>query len=141
MPIVRQALTLAICVLLLAGVESLIRPGVTAAQTSSATFTVSPTGNSTGVVIVDQSTGAITYCTSLVNISGINAIPSGFCTMLARATPGPSPNSLSVSASSSSIFVINNQTGQILQCATIDNVVSGVGHPAGTCVQQGTAFK
>jgi hypothetical protein len=47
-----------------------------------------------------------------------------------------------VAAPPSSAFILNNQTGQILQCATEDFVTAGVGSPAGdSCVQEGFAAR
>jgi hypothetical protein len=56
--------------------------------------------------------------------------------------PSSSSNSLSVAAPQGSAFIINNQTGQILQCATEDFVSGSAGSPVGdSCVQQGNASK
>jgi hypothetical protein len=88
-----------------------------------------------GVVIVDQTTGAVTYCTSLVNVSNAGATPSDACAFMGRATPtSGSSTSLTVTASGSSVFVLNNVTGIILQCATIENIVGSTGKPEGSCV-------
>jgi|SRR5579883_148310 len=109
------------------------------AQTASV-FTTVATGNSSGIIIVSQNTGAITYCTSLVNVVGSTATPSDSCLLLGRATPSSgSASSLSVAASASSVFVVNNITGQILQCAAVDNVVGTTGRPEGSCVSLGAA--
>lgn len=112
------------------------------AQTTTPIFTMAPTANTSGVVIVDQTTGAISYCTSLVNATTSTAIPSDSCSLLGRATPtSGSSNSLSITASGSSVFVLNNVTGQIVQCATIDNVIGNSGRPEGSCISLGAASK
>jgi hypothetical protein len=109
------------------------------AQSPTPIFTIASAGN--GVLITDQSTGAITFCPSLVNVTGSKAVPSDKCALLGRITPSSS-NSLSVAAPPTSAFIINNQTGQILQCATEDFVTGSVGSPVGdSCVQQGYASK
>jgi hypothetical protein len=110
------------------------------AQSPTPIFTIASTGN--GALITDQSTGAITFCPSLVNVTATKAVPSDKCALLGRITPSSSSNSLSVAAPQSSTFIINNQTGQILQCATADFVSGSVGSPVGdSCVQQGYASK
>lgn len=125
--------------LLAAGAIWLAAPQrVVRAQTTTAVFTMAGTSNTDGVVIVDQSSGAVTYCTSNVTLVGTTAAPTGVCTLLGRATPGSGATSLSVTASASSVFILNNQTGAILQCSTLE---TSLARPEGSCVSQGNANK
>jgi len=97
-------------------------------------FVVAATGNATGIVLVSENTGAITYCTNLVNLSGVTGIPSGSCAKIGTAIPSTgSSNSLALTSSSASVFVENRITGQVLQCSTLDNVVGTTSTPEGSC--------
>jgi hypothetical protein len=110
------------------------------AQSPTPIFTIVSTGN--GALITDQTTGAITFCPSFVNVTASKAVPSDKCALLGRITPSSSASSLSVAAPQSSAFILNNQTGQILQCATADFVNNSGGSPVGdSCAQQGYASK
>lgn len=115
----------------------LIRPASTAhAQTTGQVFTSLPTANNTGTVIVDQSTGAVTFCASSVKSNA----PDDGCILLGRATPSSGyPESLTMSASASTVYILNNVTGAILQCSTLETINNGYGSPTGSCVSLGSA--
>jgi hypothetical protein len=94
-------------------------------------FTMVSAGGSNGVVIVDQSTGGITFCTSLA------------CELLGRATLGSGSASLSVVGSGNSVFILNSQTGQVVACTAIGNPTatgtSSLGRSGGSCESLGNA--
>jgi hypothetical protein len=137
---------------ILAVLVVLIGPHVRPASAQSTSplphfFTTSPTAD--GVVVVDQSTGYITYCTNYVqkkpNLAGVvSESPAGQCASIGKITASPAavgnfvPN-LTVITQSPSLYVINNITGQIVQCATVNTIVGSTSSASGYCIAQGAA--
>lgn len=122
-----------LCLLTAASIRLATEPTKVLAATAATNFTITGVGQ-TGVVIANQTTGALTLCAEAVEPSGlgepIGLSPLGSCKLLGRATPGTGTTSLSVSVSGNSIFVLNNQTGQTIQCAA-GSILHGVGQPVG----------
>ncbi len=129
---------------ILAGVGKFYSRPVMAATTAR-NLTVSVAELGIGIVVVDQQSGAINYCADY-----IASAPVGHCAKLGHITPSSSlptaPSGLSVVIPTSSnvasngtegasVYVINNQTGDIVQC----NTVNGNGTPSGACVDLGVA--
>jgi hypothetical protein len=110
-------------------------------------FTTTPTAD--GVVVVDQSTGYITYCSSYVqkrpNLAGVaSASPAGQCASIGKigANPAAVPNlvpNLTVITQSPSLYVVNTITGQIVQCSTTSTILGSTSTAAGSCIPQGIA--
>jgi hypothetical protein len=98
-----------------------------------------------GTIVVNQSTGAISYCTGEVLISGIGpggstVAPIGVCIVLGKATPTlGSTTSLTVVPQPSGAFVVNNDTGAILQCATYNLLYGTTDYAFGACKSMGNA--
>ena len=120
---------------MLAFVLSMLTLGVIAPQSAfgqTPVFTMgAQSGN--GPIIVDQQTGAITFCA--VNPYVNNSF--GHCALIGRITASP-PASLSIAtAPYGAAFVLNNVTGDIMQCQTISNG----GNPSGSCTHVGPASR
>ncbi len=99
-----------------------------------------------GIIVVDQQSGAVDFCADYI----AGTTPVGRCGKIGHVTPNTSlpssPAGLTVVAPSTgnvisdgtqgaSIYLINNQTGDISQCGYF----SGNGTPEGTCVDLGVA--
>jgi hypothetical protein len=98
-----------------------------------------------GIIVVDQQSGAVDFCADY-----IAGVPVGKCGKIGHVTPNTSlptpPAGLTVVAPGgsnvvtngtygASVYLINNQTGDISQCSYIN----GNGTPEGTCVDLGVA--
>ncbi len=126
-------ITAAICLMVAATIRFSLPPKAVSAQSTVVTVFNENSVSPAGEVMVDQTTGAITFCAEEVVIFA-GAEPEGNCKMLGRATPGTGTSSLATSVSGDSVFVLNNQTGLILQCAAVTSVLLGPPEPTGTCV-------
>ncbi len=120
--------------------------GPAGGQTAPAPVYTSVTLPSGGLIVVNQSTGAITYCTgevSYIEYSMLNAsaTPVGVCVALGRATPtAGSTTSLSVIPQPTGAFVVNNDTGAILQCGALNVLWNGNQDDGyGSCKSMGAA--
>jgi len=119
-----------------------VRPVKAASTTRVLTVTGAELG--IGLIVVDQETGAVDFCADYI----ANTTPVGKCGKIGHVTPSASlptpPAGLTVVApstgnvasngtSGASVYIINNQTGDIAQCGYF----SGNGTPVGTCVDLG----
>lgn len=117
-----------------------------AAQGSTSTLPVFITAQTAfGMVSVNQSTGAITFCANntMVPGSGGGQEPIGTCSASSIGSVTPtsgSNNSLSIAGSGgvangsgSAALVYNNQTGQAVLCAGSGVVSGGVANVVASC--------
>jgi len=128
----------------LAGAKVIAVAGVMVVLPSfGAMATISPGWSAGGVtggaIVVNQNTGAITYCTGFY--TGTNpATPSGTCTKIGTITPtttaGPSLVINSSLVPESSAIVTNIYTGKVVECTT---TLTTQGVPNGSCIVEGTA--
>jgi hypothetical protein len=113
-----------LCLMATAAVIFGVLPGTVSAQSGSV-FTMTPAFNVfgvlNGVVIVDQSTGAVSVCTSRI-FANPNTPSNGTCQLRARVRPGSGTSSLTVTTTNGSVFILNNESGQILECTTFGSV-------------------
>jgi hypothetical protein len=114
-----------LCLIAAAAITFGVPPRTVSAQAGSL-FTMAAAfsgfGAISGVVIVDQSTGAVSVCTSQVFIVPHSATSNDACELRGRAIPGSGTSSLTVSGANGSVFILNNQSGQLLECTTFGNV-------------------
>lgn len=118
---------------------------VRAASTSGRNLTATVAQLGIGLVVVDQQSGAIDFCADY-----ITSAPIGHCAKLGHIAPNASlptpptglsliiPSAANVASNATdgaSAYVVNNQTGDIVQC----NTINGNGTPEGTCADLGTA--
>jgi hypothetical protein len=137
-------LVASIIILLGAGALGRFSPQTVHAQTANTVFTTAIVGEGNGIAIVNQDSGSVTYCTSFVNVSLNNAVPNDSCKTVGGLTPGTGLSSLSIGVASTSFFVVNTQSGGILQCPSILTISSGPtpsGSPTGGCINLGMASK
>jgi hypothetical protein len=142
-----RMLTIGLPVLALATVGKLYVYPVKAASPARV-LTVTGAELGIGIIVVDQQSGAVDFCADYV----ANTTPVGKCGKIGHVTPSPSlptpPAGLSVVApstgnvgatgngtSGASVYIVNNQTGDIAQCGYF----SSGGTPVGTCVDLGVA--
>lgn len=107
-----------------------------------------------GIVVVDQRTGAISYCSDEIGETVTGSTfsqpkPLSHCAKLGTITPTSTPPAAAVgltviipagtdvtvkgnATGGTSFYVINNQTGDIVQCSTVNGNT-----PTGTCVDLG----
>lgn len=114
-------------------------------STSGRYLTVTAAELGIGIIIVDQQSGAVDFCAD--DISGA---PVGKCGKIGAVKPSTTlpaiPPGVTVVAPSSgnvatngtdgaSVYLVNNQTGDVSQCSYINEN----GTPTGTCVDLGVA--
>lgn len=75
-----------------------------------------------GVVIVNQSTGAVSVCMAQFFIAPNSATSNGTCQLRGRVIPGSGTSSLTVTGTYGSVFILNNESGQMLECTTFGEV-------------------
>lgn len=86
-----------------------------------------------GVVIVNQTSGSITFCSGLLN--GNTNQPLGKCAAIGSIAPVNLNGNVQVNAGTTAnlvFFVTNTATGAIAQCSMMTN--GNTGAPIGTCV-------
>ena len=106
-----------------------------------------------GVFIVSQITGAVTYCLSLTNLNTLPPNVTGTCLQIGQVSPDPTNNpSLSIGAENdvvqsgsiqfNSAQITNIYSGQVVLCVGWHGV-QGVNNtnPSGRCVAIGTASR
>lgn len=101
----------------------------TVAAASTPTTPIFTTGQTAfGIVAVNQSTGAISFCSNNTLVpTGGGQEPIGTCSASSIGTVTPtagSSNSISIAGSGNSVLVYNNQTGHAVLCAG-SGVVNG----------------
>jgi hypothetical protein len=71
-----------------------------------------------GVVIVNQTTGAVSVCNQQAFAAPNSPTSNETCEFRGRAIPGSGTSSLTVTAAYGSVFILNNQSGLLLECTT-----------------------
>jgi hypothetical protein len=106
------------CFAAFCGALTLVSPMAASAQ---AVFTTAPGGG--GQIVVNQSTGAVSYCVILSGGTALAPTPTGICAKIGTATPSATNPSLVVSewfngnsAGQYTSFVTNVYTGKVTQC-------------------------
>lgn len=96
-----------------------------------------------GQLVVDQTTGAISYCVTLTTGGTSNPTPVGMCAQIGTATPAANNPSFEIGVSENSgvpsgatSFVTNVYSGQVTQCEYYFN--STTHSIAGSCALVGT---
>jgi hypothetical protein len=139
----------AICVMIAATIRFSLPPTAVSAQSTPVSIYSENSHGSSGEVLLDEGTGALTFCAEAVEFSGlgepIGVSPVGSCKLLGLVTPGVGNSSLNEFESGASLFFLNNQTGEITQCSA-GSILSGVGEPVGVaplgvCVGRGNAYQ
>ncbi len=112
-----------------------VPPGTVSAQ-ASPVFTMTGAFNGStvpnGVVIVNQTTGAVSVCNQQAFNAPNSATSNEACELRGRAIPGSGTSSLTVTGAYGSVFILNNQSGLLLECTT-----SGKAN----CVSHGIVFR
>jgi hypothetical protein len=97
---------------------ALAAPGAASAQ---AVFTTAPAGG--GTLVVNQNTGAISYCVITSGGTGLAPVPTGTCGKIGTATPSATNPSLVISDwfisntnNQFTAFITNVYTGKVVQC-------------------------
>ncbi len=120
-----------------------VPPGIVSAEAGSV-FTMAPAFNGfsvpNGVVVVNQTTGAVNVCNSEAFSApgGTTSSTTGTttsndnCEFRGRAIPGSGTSSLTVTGTYGSVFILNNQSGLLLECTTVGTV---------NCISHGTVIR
>ena len=97
-------------------------PPKTVSAQAGTVFTMAPAFNGfsvpNGVVVVNQTTGAVSVCTAQAFAAPNGATSNEPCELRGRAIPGSGTSSLTVTGTYGSAFILNNQTGLLLECTT-----------------------
>ena len=80
-----------------------------------------------GVVVVNQLNGNITFCPSLVNPNG--GPPQGRCSRIGVISPTSLSGNVQISTAEATAFITNLATGLMVQCA----LTATNGFPTGMC--------
>jgi len=98
--------------------------------------TVTPGWAVVGGAVVNENTGAITFCSNYAVLPN----PEGTCFKIGTAVPTTTTNtpSLIITLNSTGFYVTNVFTGKVVQCADLLN--SQTGAISGSCIAEGTAF-
>ncbi len=102
-----------------------VPPRPVAAQAGTV-FTMAPAFNGVsvpnGVVVVNQTTGAVSVCTAQAFNAPNAATSNETCEFRGRAVPGSGTSSLTVTGTYGSAFILNNQSGLLVECTTFGKV-------------------
>jgi len=110
---------------------------------ASATTTMTTAEVGTGQFVVDQTTGAISFCIPLTGGTALAPTPVGKCAQIGTATVSTNPSLQVIGPFSTGIsgvdtsFVTNVYTGKVTQCEYYYN--SNLGTIYGDCAVIGTA--
>jgi hypothetical protein len=71
-----------------------------------------------GVVIVNQTTGAVSVCNQQAFTAPNSTTSNETCEFRGRAIPGSGTSSLTITGAYGSVFILNNQSGLLIECTT-----------------------
>ncbi len=119
------ATAVALILLAVAAIIFAVPPKTVSAQTGPI-FTMAPAYNGfsvpAGVVILDQSTGAVNFCPTQALAASNNTTSNGTCQLRGRAIPGSGTSGLSITGANGSVFILNNESGMLLECTTFGKI-------------------
>jgi hypothetical protein len=101
-------------------------PPRTASAQAGSVFTMTAAYNGfnvpNGVVIVNQNTGAVSVCSTQASTQSgnppNNPTSNATCELRGRVIPGSGTSSLTVTGTYGSVFILNNQSGLLIECTT-----------------------
>jgi hypothetical protein len=118
--------TAAVLILVAAGAIIFGVPPRTVSADVGSVFTMTAAFNGVsvpnGVVIVNQTTGAVSVCNQQAFSAPNSATSNETCEFRGRAIPGSGTSSLALTGAYGSVFILNNQTGLLLECTTFGKV-------------------
>lgn len=102
-----------------------VPPRIVSAEAGTV-FTMAPAFNGysvpNGVVVVNQTTGAVSVCAAQAFNAPNAGTSNEACEFRGRAIPGSGTSSLTVTGTYGSAFILNNQSGLLLECTTFGKV-------------------